>query len=275
MMIPESTFSLTPMTSKPLMLTLGKDRARKLARLSMGKERREQNRILLDSMPLVTEGLNSDLVVELFVESGRHEETVAAAEARGVRVTTADRDSLAKICAVECSPGLAALARFPESGRWSALDGGDHPLAVFLDRVSDPGNLGTIARSAAAFGCRLLIASPGCADHLAPKALRASAGALLRLPVIVADLADGHLESGSTWWRAVARGGCDPGDLELPERLVIWLGNEAKGAREAPAGASVVDVTIPIDGETESLNVSAAATVLLHTVAHRNRRAGP
>lgn len=245
---------------------LGKERARRLARLQRAKVRRETGRMLLDSVPLVREGLGAGLVEEVFLCPGGHPALREEALRRGVPVTDADPDLLRRMSGVETSAGAAALARLPEP---LTLDDGfaDGPLMlVFLDAVADPGNLGGIVRTAAAFGAGAVLIGRDSADPTAPKALRASAGALLRLPVArcvdLGTLADA-LHS-FTLLRATAHGGVDPERLAMGPRRLLWVGNEAHGPGPVPEGLSVTDVTIPLDRATESLNVAAAAAVLLH-----------
>ena len=248
---------------------LGKDRARRLARLAEAKVRNEEGAMLLDSAALVAEAVEQDLLIELFHRPGENEELVRRAAARGIRVTPAADEVLRRLVTVETSAGLAAVARLPRPADAAALLARPGILAVHLDGIADPGNLGAIARSAAAFDVGLLMISPGSADPWSPKAMRASAGALLRLPVARLSLGDlpASLLRGLEIRRAVARGGADPRDLTRPARLLLWMGNEAQGPRDQAPGAEIRDVTIVTSSRVESLNVAAAAAILLQMAA--------
>lgn len=242
---------------------LGRDRAKMLAKLSTKKGRREQGAVLLDSMPLVLEGMELGLVEEVLHVPGEHPGLAAAAQRLEIPLTETTPELLAKVCHVETSPGIAAVARLTSSTPPERWGDGNGLLAVYLDRLADPGNLGTIARSAAAFGAHGLLLAKGCADPSSPKALRASAGALLRLPWVQGEPA-GHADVlNSVWYRTVVRGGTSLAEIEPAPRAVLWLGSEAHGATASPPNAEVVDVTIPMSGATESLNVAAAAAVSL------------
>lgn len=241
---------------------LGKDRAKRLARLVKPKDRREAGQMLLDSPALVEEGLRRGLVLELLVVEGLEHELIGRAERGGVMVTAAPEHMIEKLADLKTSAGLVALADLPRPIAIDEALAARPRYLVHGDRIADPGNLGAIARSAAAFGCDLLVLSEDSADPFSSKALRASAGALLRLP-----LAIGSPTPDRAWpplLRAVSAGGIDLDEIERPERLALWLGNEAHGPRDVPAGLDCRDVTIRMDRATESLNVAAAAAILLH-----------
>ncbi len=138
---------------------------------------------------------------------------------------------------------------------------------VVLAGVSDPGNAGTIIRSAAATGAAGVVFTPGSVDPTNPKCVRASAGAVFALPVgAVSDPA----ELGLPTVGAVA-GGDDPGAVDLSGPVALVLGQEAQGL---PDGLVFdAEVALPLDGGVESLNVAMAATVLLYE-ARRQRHGG-
>ena len=246
---------------------LGKDREKHLAKLRSAKGRREQGRLLLDSQPLIFEALNLGLVEELLVsEPGP---LVEQARRQGIYCTEVRPDQLQRIADTKSPPGLLALAQEPLGPERSSFREG--PLRVlFLERLADPGNIGTIARSALAFGVDLIVLAPGCADPLAPKTLRASAGALLRLPFLVAELDDprlAELRSSCQIYRSIVQGGAPLHRIEIAERAILWVGNEARGASLPDALDGVQDLSIPMPGPAESLNVAAATAVLLYAAS--------
>jgi len=251
---------------------LGKDRARGLAKLHQAKWRRREGRVLLDSLPLIAEGLKNNLILELFYVPGEQLELVERAVALGIPVTALAAGQLDRLSQVKTAPGMVALACLPQMA--SLEDGGfnvaSKSFLLYLDHIADPGNLGTMARSAAAFGCDGILLSPGCADPFSPKSLRASAGSLLRM-----HLARGVLEDGHSWpvfYRAVAHGGDGLDALSGGGgRCGLWLGNEAHGPHPVPAGLEVQDITIAVASSVESLNVTAAAAILCHALGASRR----
>jgi TrmH family RNA methyltransferase len=136
------------------------------------------------------------------------------------------------------------------------------PATLALWRVGDPGNVGTLIRTADAFEASIAL-SQGCADPTGPKALRASAGALFRVPLGVFGDAAGRRVA------LVAHGGRSLEELELPDPTVFVLGSERGGLpADVLAGCDAV-ASIPMPGPTESLNVAAAGAIALYERARK------
>ena len=151
-------------------------------------------------------------------------------------------------------------------------------LAVVLDRLGDPGNLGTVLRSAEAAGADVVVLTPGSVDPFNPKVVRASAGALWYVPVVTASLeevaAAGLDLIGTSSHGAPGRTVEAHVDADLTGRVAIVLGNEAAGLPDAwddETGPIRRWVTIPHRGRAESLNVAMAATVLVFEAARQRR----
>jgi TrmH family RNA methyltransferase len=145
--------------------------------------------------------------------------------------------------------------------RRAGLPAGDRDVVLALWRVSDPGNVGTLLRTADAFGAGVSL-SPGCADPTSPRALRASAGAIFRVPLIAWD------DVPEKTVALVAHGGAALPDADLSPPLTILLGSERAGLPDD----LVTDrhkVTIPLPGDAESLNVAAAGAIALYEVSRR------
>jgi TrmH family RNA methyltransferase len=147
------------------------------------------------------------------------------------------------------------------------------PSATFVmvaDRIADPGNAGTIIRSAEAAGADAVVFTPGSVDPFNSKVVRATAGSLFRVPVVAAELADVRA-SGLALWATSSHHGTPYTEAVLTGRVAVVMGNEAHGVPDdAPVDGWL---TIPHAGAAESLNVAMAATVLAFEVA-RQRRAG-
>ena len=138
--------------------------------------------------------------------------------------------------------------------------GKSRPVALSLWRVGDPGNVGTLIRTADAFGASVEL-SAGCADPTGLKALRASAGALFRVPLG---------EAAGERIGLVAHGGTSLGELEFGDATVFVLGSEREGLPdEVLAGCDVV-ATVPTVGPAESLNVAAAGAIALYEWSRRS-----
>ncbi|HEY7003180.1 MAG TPA: RNA methyltransferase [Gaiellaceae bacterium] len=127
-----------------------------------------------------------------------------------------------------------------------------------LWRVGDPGNVGTLVRTADALGPAFVALSEGCADPTSPKALRASMGAIFRTPV-------GRFEEAPRpWVGLVPRGGKPLAEVELGERTTFVLGAEREGLPDDVAASCDALASIPVDDASESLNVGAAGAIALY-----------
>lgn len=146
------------------------------------------------------------------------------------------------------------------------------PFALVLDRVAEPGNMGTILRTAWAVGLNRVWITDGCVDPFAPKTIRAGMGAQFAmtlsaggdLPALQAELREAGY--GKMWLSKPSGGtpSCSS-DFDLPGNALV-IGNEANGVTEIPGAPSV---TIPMPGQAESLNASQAATILLYEAVRR------
>jgi TrmH family RNA methyltransferase len=144
----------------------------------------------------------------------------------------------------------------------------DATFVVVADRIGDPGNLGTIVRSAEAAGADAVVLTAGSVDPWNPKALRAAAGSSLRLPVMSGSLDDVRAAGLSVVGTSSHRG-VPYSEIDLRGRVAIVVGNEAHGlADDAPVDTWA---TIPHQGPAESINVAMAATVLVFEVARQRR----
>lgn len=183
---------------------------------------------------------------------------------------------LAEITDADSPRGLVALVRLPRSGV-DELPARRDGVYLYLEAVQDPGNLGALVRSAEGAGAAAVALSPGCAHPNHPRALRASAGSLLRMPLAIGvtpAALDERLAGLAPRWLALApRGGSEPERELLSGTLVVGVGAEGAGLSPALTARADVRVSIPLDGRLESLNVAVAAALLLFE-ARRCRRAG-
>jgi TrmH family RNA methyltransferase len=187
---------------------------------------------------------------------------------------------LDRVASTEAPQNPIAIVRMREHGPAAEVLAGAS-FAVVLDRIADPGNLGTILRSSEAAGADVVVLTPGSVDPYNPKVVRASAGALFHVPVIEAMLDDvsaaGFELVGTSSHDAAGRTVHAHTTADLSGRLAIVMGNEAAGL---PDEWTDIDgpirrwVTIPHRGRSESLNVAMAATVLVFEAARQRAVAG-
>lgn len=236
-------------------------------------ERRKQGRAMIEGENLVAAFLESGREVESLVlskaASGRPE-FVALATQCGTAPTVLSDQLFRSIVDVETPAGIAAEIAIPSgAGDLKSADS-----CVLLDAVQDTGNVGTILRSAAAFGIRHAVLGKGCADAWSPKVLRAAAGAHFSLQLSEsADLAEAIAEFGGRIACTLPRDGVPLANADLSGRIGWLFGAEGKGVHGALAARAELKVTIPMPGGAESLNVAAAAAICFYEFSRRAARA--
>ena len=146
-------------------------------------------------------------------------------------------------------------------------------LLLILDRVSDPGNLGTMIRTAAAAGADGLLLGPGCVDPYNPKAIRATMGALLRLPVLSRPWPSiRELTVGLAIWLAVVGGPVDYREVDWCQPAGLVIGSEATGIGPEARALGGDSIHVPMADQAESLNAAAAAAVILFEARRQRDR---
>lgn len=246
------------------LLTLARDLQRR-----KGRERRSL--FIVEGARAVEELIRSSLVVRgvlvtpQFIESARGAALQSLiADLRITLEPVSERD-LASAADTETPQGVVAVAETPEHQLSSIRRAGVARIVV-LDGVQDPGNAGTIVRTAAALGASGVVALPGTVDLWNPKVVRGAMGAHFRYPLVHAtqqQLFDFLAAESIALWGAAADGDVIR-SAEAPERLAVALGNEGAGLTAAVRERCDALISIPIEPAVESLNVAVAAGIILH-----------
>ena len=267
-------------------------RFRDLARASRGSVRAEHAsqaglsaEVLLDGEHLVHEAIACDIPIEIAAFSERQLEDVRSPIARiasdvkqrGGRVLAVGDQVLAAMSPVQHPSGVVAIAHArPADLRVVMSAVSDLPLVMVLASLQDPGNVGAIVRTAAAFGASGVIALEGTANPFGWKALRGAMGGTFRLPVAsrgtLADVISAAQELNVRLVAAVPRGGIPLPDLDLRRPTAIVFGGEGAGLPPAAMAAMDETVTIPMRKPVESLNVAIAAALLLYEASRQRQR---
>jgi RNA methyltransferase, TrmH family len=225
----------------------------RLARRLHGRRQRERLGLFgCEGEDLVEAALAAGLEpVEALVDAERPPELPGLANAERVEPRL-----LAEVSALGHPPRVLAIFRKADLPRLAAETAPGVGLALW--HVGDPGNVGTLLRAADGLGPAFLALSSGCADPTGPKALRASAGAVFRVPVGRFDDAPGLRIA------LVSRRGTPLAEADLGERVTFVLGAEREGLPEDVVAACDAAVTIPLAAAAESLNVAMSGTVALY-----------
>jgi len=210
------------------------------------------------------------LIVSLPIRSDAVGSLIDICSGGGIPVGTVDERALKGFCDTVTPQGVAAVVRMEGWDRSVLSEPGDR-VVVVLDRVSDPGNVGSILRSAEAAGASAVVTVSGSVELHNPKVVRASMGSIFRVPsfeglspvLICRELK----QLGYRIIAVEASGGVPYTEADLSGRIALVLGNEAWGLSDEFLKSSDISISIPLKGNVESLNVSAAGAVILFKCA--------
>ncbi|WP_433392827.1 TrmH family RNA methyltransferase [Micromonospora sp. KLBMP9576] len=252
-------------------------------RLQRRRDREAAGRFLAEGPQAVREALaRPGVVTELFgtpAALDRHPELAARAAAADVPVSEATDEALAALAETVAPQGLVAVCRHLDVPLEGALSGGPRLVAV-LAEIRDPGNAGTVLRTADAAGAGAVVFAGAAVDPYNGKCVRASAGSLFHVDVVRAPdpvaVVDALRAAGLTVYATTGHGEEDLDDLADAGRLAAptaWLfGSEAHGLPAELTAAADARVRVPLHGPAESLNLAAAAAVCLYASAKAQRR---
>jgi TrmH family RNA methyltransferase len=224
---------------------------------SDARYRRSEGRTLLEGPHLVAAWRQSRAKAAAIIVTEQALEKKEISDLAGMTPVLVSEGVFGSIVEADNPPGIAAEIEIPKG---QAKPGSD---VVFLEGVQDPGNIGAIIRSAAAFGIGEVVLDQACADPWSPRALRAGMGGHFALAVRQVGRLDVAGFDGTLLCTAV-RGGDPIGKAKLQGRLGWIFGGEGRGISPALEKQARLKVTIPIAPGTESLNVAAAAAICFY-----------
>lgn len=249
------------------------DRIRETKQLQQRKFRDQRGLFYLEGVRIVEEALATSLVETVFftsrlTDTPRGEELVEKARLQGVSTFHCHESVLAELTDTVQSQGVVAVVKKPA---WSPFCAG---VMLIADEIQDPGNMGTLLRTAVGAGVSGLFVIEGSVDLYNPKVLRSSMGAIFHLPhwlttrqevlnlikansqtLVIADLANSE-----NYW-----------DIKYPRNVAVVIGNEARGVHQNFREEAPLRVRIPLVGPVESLNAPVAAGVLLYEILRQQK----
>ncbi|WLP90548.1 RNA methyltransferase [Gordonia sp. NB41Y] len=251
-----------------------------LAKLHRASVRRAEGRFLVEGANSVTAALDTRRAETVLVredETERHAEILAAAAAVGLPVFGLSARATEKLSEATTAPGIFAVCRLLDADLATVLADGPRLLAVAVE-PREPGNAGTLIRTADAMGADAVLILGDAVDPHNGKCVRASAGSVFHLPIVRHRDVDATLarlqENGIVVLATAADGELDLDHADdVLARPTAWLfGNEAHGLPATIATAADHRVSIPIRGRAESLNLAAAASICLYESARIHAR---
>jgi TrmH family RNA methyltransferase len=249
---------------------LSRTAAGRLRALRQRGNREKEGRFLAEGVRVVEELLQSTIEIDSIVISDTVRNTprgsaLVAGLRPDIRVYSAGEPDLRQLADTDAPQGIIACGRIPQ---------GEMPVpapkfVVVLDGVQDPGNFGTLVRSAAAFGVGAVVTLPGTVDAWNAKSIRSSAGTVFHVPIVshtTAELQEWCARESVSLWGAAAEGDVLR-TIDRPDKLALVIGNEGAGLRPDMRTAFDRIVALNMAGPAESLNAAVAGGILMYLLS--------
>ena len=249
-------------------------RVKELRRALANPSREKGGLAGIEGPNLLIEAVRAGLRIDcVFASEGNEEWLECQALSTETEVLIVPREVLRSALTTETPQPIAALVE-PPQWTWADLAGDRRKAAaliIVLAELQDPGNVGTIIRSAEAFGATGVICLPGNVSPWNPKAVRASAGSIFRVPVLpfANDVISRLRDSGITTLAAATHDAQPANLIQLDVPVALIIGNEGNGVPQDLAAQADGAITIPCPGPVESLNAAIAASVLLYEASRQ------
>jgi TrmH family RNA methyltransferase len=234
------------------------------------KERREQGLFVAEGVQCAREALTSASGPEIKIIYATEQGLLKIAELdlSAVEIVEVSEPVLKAMSDTVSPQGLISLCYSPENNI-SELTLTGSSTVIYLHEMRDPGNAGTILRTADAMGITAVVTSPDSVDMYSPKVVRSTAGSLWNIPVFegVTFQALASIFPNTQKILLSSHASTSILDLRITGDCIAIFGNEARGVDAAALGVAVTEVTIPMAGNAESLNLSAAASIVMFTLS--------
>jgi TrmH family RNA methyltransferase len=252
------------------MITSSQNSKIKLIRALLGraKERRETNAFVVEGVRLVEEAANSNWGFQFALYddslSDRGLRLIKRLEDNKIEVEKVESSILQSLSETETPQGILAVLND------SQIQIPDSPQFILIpDQIRDPGNLGTLFRTAAAAGVQAVLLPPETTDAFAPKVLRSGMGAHFRLPIRSTNWENIRTYTNGLQIYLADMGGKSCWETDLRQPLALIVGGEAEGASEEAQKLATQKISIPMSGNVESLNAGVAGSVLMLEVVRQ------
>ena len=246
---------------------------KRLVRLSGDRKfRRDMQEMVCEGEKMLGEALSSGIEIhDILVadEAELNTELLHQAEGQGAKLYTCPASLLSKVSNVKTPQGVVFSCERPVA-ELDVLYGAKRLMV--LEGLQDPGNLGTIIRTADAFALDGIILCEGCVDPTSPKVVRATIGAAFRLPIAAAGLEQTaaflNKQNLPLYAAALSESSVPLTRVDLT-RAAVMIGNEGRGITKKAAALCTQQIIIPMDGRAESLNASVAASIIMYEMSRK------
>ncbi len=244
---------------------------RKVKALYRKKNRWLEKLFIIEGIKMIEEALDSDMVIKyifysdvlLEVDGGTNFLDVIKDIKESIKLS---KNVFKEISDLENPQGVLAVAEFKERNIEEIYKGGQS-FVMFLDSLNDPGNLGTIIRTADAFNVDAIILGEGSVDPYNPKVVRSTMGSIFRVPLYIAkdnNIFFINMKKNNVDIITTSLSGKPLERKDFLEKFVLVIGNEANGVRNDIIERSTKEIKIPMPGKAESLNAGVAASIIMY-----------
>ena len=252
---------------------ISKNRLKQLSRLKEKKHRDSESLFIVEGLKNIRELLDSEFhIIDVLTTETFLENNLDLLENIPVNISLIPESGLKNLADTVTPQGIFALAEKKDESY--GFESHKMNKLIYLDHISDPGNLAAVFRNAAWFGFDGILLSPDSVDVYSPKVIRGSAGAVFHIPFRQDFKLDVHFEEFATftWIGADAKSELNLDQIEIPEKFVLCLGNESRGLSHALFEILHNTVRIPSkNARIESLNLAIASAVIMYEMTRTSK----
>lgn len=234
------------------------------------KERKAAGQFVAEGLQCAREALTSNSGPEietLYVTNNGRSKIEELADLSSFNLVDVSDEVMKEMSETMTPQGILAVCTIPQVSL-SSLKLNGFRRFIYLSEVQDPGNAGTILRSADAFAMDAVITSPGSVDMYSPKVVRSTAGSLWHIPVFESLTIEALLALGINAFSLGAKGSKSLSQYQMFGDILAVFGNEARGFSTGQNVDSIATVSIPMPGNAESLNLSVAASIVMYHLSN-------
>lgn len=259
-----------------MITSTGNAQIKQLVQLQKKAKVREEKGVFLAEGIRMLKETPKDKIEKLYLSESFYEKKKNELDLEGLKVEILSDHVFQHVSDTQTPQGALYIVRRSQTALDDILNTKEIPLLMVLDNLQDPGNLGTIMRTAEGAGVTGIILSKDCVDIYNPKVIRSTMGAIYRMPFIYVENLPEVLtvlkERGIKTYAAHLDGKRYYDEENYREAAAFLIGNEGNGLRDEVAEAAEIKIKIPMHGQVESLNAAVAASILMYEACRQRRK---